>query len=60
MPDPASAEHTPAVVDVAMPLIEASAGGCFVLFTSHRALQRAAGLLQVALGADGSAAAGAG
>ena len=46
MPDPASAEHTPAVVDAAMPLIEASAGGCFVLFTSHRALQRAAGLLK--------------
>jgi ATP-dependent DNA helicase DinG len=46
MPDPASAEHTPAVIDAAMPLIEASAGGCFVLFTSHRALQRAAGLLK--------------
>ncbi len=46
MPDPASAEHTPAVVEAAMPLIEASAGGCFVLFTSHRALQRAAGLLK--------------
>jgi len=46
MPDPASAEHTPAVVDAAMTLIEASAGGCFVLFTSHRALQRAAGLFK--------------
>lgn len=46
LPDPASAEHTPAVIDVAVPLIEASAGGCFVLFTSHRALQRAAGLLR--------------
>ena len=46
MPDPSSAEHTPAVIDAAVPLIEASAGGCFVLFTSHRALQRAAGLLR--------------
>jgi ATP-dependent DNA helicase DinG len=34
------------VVDVAVPLIEASAGGAFVLFTSHRALQRAAALLR--------------
>ena len=46
LPDPASADHTPAVVEVASSLIEASAGGCFVLFTSHRALQRAAGLLR--------------
>ena len=46
MPDPSSPEHTPAVIDTAVPLIEASAGGCFVLFTSHRALQRAAGLLR--------------
>jgi ATP-dependent DNA helicase DinG len=34
------------VVDLAAPLIEASAGGAFVLFTSHRALQRAADLLR--------------
>jgi ATP-dependent DNA helicase DinG len=46
LPDPASADHTPAVIDVGVPLIEASAGGCFILFTSHRALQRAAGLLR--------------
>jgi len=46
MPDPSSPEHTPAVIDAAVPLIEASAGGCFVLFTSHRALQRAAALLR--------------
>jgi ATP-dependent DNA helicase DinG len=46
LPDPSSAEHTAAVIDVAVPLIEASAGGCFVLFTSHRALQRAAALLR--------------
>jgi len=46
LPDPASAAHTGAVVEVAVPLIEASAGGAFVLFTSHRALQRAAQLLR--------------
>jgi ATP-dependent DNA helicase DinG len=46
LPDPASPEHTPAVIDAAVPLIEASAGGAFVLFTSHRALQRAAALLR--------------
>jgi ATP-dependent DNA helicase DinG len=46
LPDPASAAHTGAVVDVAVPLIEASAGGAFVLFTSHRALQRAAQLMR--------------
>jgi ATP-dependent DNA helicase DinG len=46
LPDPASAAHTGAVIDVSVPLIEASAGGAFVLFTSHRALQRAAQLLR--------------
>jgi ATP-dependent DNA helicase DinG len=46
LPDPASPAHTAAVVDVAVPLLEASAGGAFVLFTSHRALQRAAQLLR--------------
>jgi ATP-dependent DNA helicase DinG len=46
LPDPATPAHTGAVVDVAVPLIEASAGGAFVLFTSHRALQRAAQLLR--------------
>ncbi|HLA72795.1 MAG TPA: ATP-dependent DNA helicase [Steroidobacteraceae bacterium] len=46
LPDPSSPTHTNAVIDVAVPLIEASAGGAFVLFTSHRALQRAAQLLR--------------
>jgi len=46
LPDPASPTHTPAVIGAAVPLIEASAGGAFVLFTSHRALQRAADLLR--------------
>ncbi len=46
MPDPASPVHTQAVIDACVPLIEASAGGAFVLFTSHRALQRAAQLMR--------------
>ena len=46
LPDPSAATHTNAVVDAAVPLIEASAGGAFVLFTSHRALQRAAQLMR--------------
>src|SRR6188508_1253598 len=46
LPDPTSGTHTNAVVDLSVPLIEASAGGAFVLFTSHRALQRAAQLLR--------------
>ena len=44
MPLPASAEFLPAVMAVALELIEASAGGAFVLFTSHRALAAAASL----------------
>jgi ATP-dependent DNA helicase DinG len=46
LPDPASGVHTQAVADLSVPLIEASAGGAFLLFTSHRALQRAADLLR--------------
>jgi ATP-dependent DNA helicase DinG len=46
LPDPSAPTHTGAVVDVAVPLIEASAGGAFVLFTSHRALQRAAQIMR--------------
>jgi ATP-dependent DNA helicase DinG len=46
LPDPSAPAHTAAVVDVAVPLIEASAGGAFVLFTSHRALQRAAQIMR--------------
>jgi ATP-dependent DNA helicase DinG len=46
LPDPSAPTHTNAVVDLAVPLIEVSAGGAFVLFTSHRALQRAAQLFR--------------
>ncbi|HET8553065.1 MAG TPA: ATP-dependent DNA helicase [Gammaproteobacteria bacterium] len=37
--------YTEAVIDAALPLIEANRGRAFLLFTSHRALRRAAGYL---------------
>jgi ATP-dependent DNA helicase DinG len=46
MPEPSSREFVPAVMDTAVPLIEASGGGAFVLFTSHRALAQGAGILR--------------
>lgn len=46
LPDPAAATYTDAVIDTALPVIEACPGGVFVLFTSHRALQRAAARLR--------------
>jgi ATP-dependent DNA helicase DinG len=44
MPLPSAPEFLPAVMAVALDLIEASRGGAFVLFTSHRALAAAAAL----------------
>ncbi len=46
MPDPNSYGYTAAVVEQALPVLEASRGRAFILFTSHRALQEAAGLLE--------------
>ncbi len=46
MPEPADPTHTTAVVEAALPLIEAAGGRTFLLFTSHRALREAARLLQ--------------
>ncbi len=46
MPDPAAGNYTAAVLQEALPLIEAAEGGAFLLFTSHRALQAAAALLR--------------
>ena len=45
MPDPNDARYTAAVVEAALPVIEASRGRSFMLFTSHRALREAAQLL---------------
>jgi ATP-dependent DNA helicase DinG len=41
MPDPNSDQYTNAVIDAALPLIDASGGRTFLLFTSHRALRQA-------------------
>jgi ATP-dependent DNA helicase DinG len=46
MPDPADADHVDSVIATALPLIEASRGGAFILFTSHRALTRGAQCLR--------------
>lgn len=45
LPDPTEPEYTEAVVEKALPIIEACQGGVFFLFTSHKALQQAAELL---------------
>jgi ATP-dependent DNA helicase DinG len=42
MPLPSAPQFLPAVMEVALELIDASRGGAFVLFTSHRALAAAA------------------
>ena len=41
LPDPNSFEYTEAVVQAALPMLEASKGRAFLLFTSLRAMQRA-------------------
>lgn len=45
LPDPGSPEHTQAVVETARAVLEHSKGRAFLLFTSHRALQAAAKML---------------
>lgn len=42
MPEPNSHDYVDAVLDVAWPVLEASKGRAFLLFTSHRALREAA------------------
>jgi ATP-dependent DNA helicase DinG len=46
MPEPNTYEYTAAVVEKAMPLIQASQGGAFLLFTSLRAMDAATELLR--------------
>jgi ATP-dependent DNA helicase DinG len=46
MMEPSAPGYVTAVMETALPLIEASRGGAFVLFTSHRALTQAAQLLR--------------
>jgi len=45
-PDPNDPGYTEAVVEAALPVLEASRGRAFLLFTSHRALRRAHELLK--------------
>jgi ATP-dependent DNA helicase DinG len=47
---PASSRHTRQVVEAALPVLEASGGRAFLLFTSHRALREAAEILLQRLG----------
>ena len=47
LPDPNSFEYTEAVVRAALPMLEASKGRAFLLFTSLRAMQRAHEILLV-------------
>jgi ATP-dependent DNA helicase DinG len=46
LPDPAVRDHTDRVLDAVLPVLHASNGRAFLLFTSHRALRRAAELLR--------------
>ena len=46
LPDPGARDYTERVIDAVLPVLEASHGRAFLLFTSHRALRRAADLLQ--------------
>ena len=45
MPEPSDRQYTAAVVKAAVPVLQASKGRAFMLFTSHQALQNAAALL---------------
>ena len=46
LPDPAAINYTEKLLERVRPLLEASEGGAFLLFTSHRALRTAARLLR--------------
>ncbi|PLY12347.1 MAG: helicase [Sedimenticola sp.] len=46
LPDPRTPEYTRAVLEVAEQVLEASRGRAFLLFTSHRALRKAADYLE--------------
>ena len=46
LPNPNTPEHTEAVVEAALPAIEAAGGGAFMLFTSLRAMRRGYELLE--------------
>jgi ATP-dependent DNA helicase DinG len=49
LPEPGTSTYTAVALDAVLPLVQASGGGAFLLFTSHRALTEAAGRLRGAL-----------
>jgi ATP-dependent DNA helicase DinG len=53
LPEPASPKYVAAVIETALPLIEAARGGAFILFTSHRALSQGAALLRACWSKEG-------
>lgn len=53
LPDPNTPEHTPGVIDRALPLIEAAGGRAFLLFTSLRAMAAGHALLKKAFAERG-------
>ncbi|HJU08539.1 MAG TPA: ATP-dependent DNA helicase, partial [Rhodanobacteraceae bacterium] len=46
LPEPSARDYTERVIEAALPVLHASRGRAFLLFTSHRALRRAADLLE--------------
>jgi ATP-dependent DNA helicase DinG len=52
LPEPGTPRYTAAVVEAALPVLAASGGRAFLLFTSHQALQEAARLLTQMKGFD--------
>ncbi len=54
MPDPNSPGYTEAVIEAAWPILQASGGGAFMLFTSLRAMNEAYRLLQARMAAAGA------
>ncbi|MFK7858601.1 MAG: ATP-dependent DNA helicase [Granulosicoccus sp.] len=46
LPEPQNRHYTSRIVDMILPVLEASGGRAFLLFTSYRAMHEAAGLLE--------------
>lgn len=53
MPDPNTPAYTRAVVEAAWPVVKASGGKAFLLFTSLRAMNEAHGLIEARMAAEG-------
>ena len=46
LPEPQNRNYTSSIIDMILPVLEASGGRAFLLFTSYRAMHEAAGLLE--------------